>query len=43
MSTFTWTYSRNAIAVFSSSKKMVGKIPEPLAKILVPLMKNIRN
>ena len=32
-------YSENAITVFSSSKKMVGNIPEPLAEILFPLMK----
>ena len=30
-------YSENAIAVFSSNKKMVGHILEPLAKILFPL------
>ena len=32
-------YSKNAIAVFSSSKKMVGHIPEPLPKTLSPIMK----
>ena len=30
-------YSENAVAVFSSSKKMLGHILEPLAKILFPL------
>ena len=29
----------NAIAVFSSSNKMVGHIPEPVAKILFPRTK----
>ena len=32
-------YSENAIVVFSSSKKIVGHIPELLAKILFLLMK----
>ena len=32
-------YSENAIAVFSSSKKMVGHTPEILAKIIFPIMK----
>ena len=29
----------HTIEVFSSSKKMVGHVPEPLAKILFPLTK----
>ena len=32
-------YGVDAIAVFSSSKKMICHIPEPLAKIIFPLMK----
>ena len=31
--------SENALAVFSNSKKMVCRTPEPLAKILFPLIK----
>ena len=32
-------YSENAIAIFSSCKKMVGHILEQFAKIIFPLMK----